>query len=315
MGYNSYNGKVYLTFKIMYNIDMITDPKELALYLAWSEGQFKDDALAQAEGINAYIEGLSGTEFGHGLRLEGRRIVSAYRKATEYLSDVEGNPVTFYHYRNMDYSKKHKADEAHPMMHFGTLSAAYAKAYQCRNVYLGNDVNDPDYYTNEKSLRAGEIGNDKAESFDGDFFLAVKAKVKNPFFMPDVGQTNFFGNRAVLYASGLFNHEEIDNELFVEEIYPCEDIAERVMQRLKERGYDSVAYINNVEDPGSLSLMILDAEQVEPHFNPQERFEGFRYEYATSTGKTIVECDKQGSVAVSRSSEPHPHMAVFKNSL
>jgi hypothetical protein len=128
--------------------------------------------------------------------------------------------------------------------------------------------------------------------------IAARIKSNSPYFIPDIGQTQYFQNRAVLYACGLFEEAEVDRDLFDQDGFPQRDIDEKVMNRLRERGHDAIGYLNDIEDPGSLSLIILDKAQAESVSSESNQFPGFRYRFGSLGSEQIIECDPLRNVRI-----------------
>lgn len=260
--------------------------------------QPKDEALAQAEDIRSQLLQLEGYDFGNGFSFQNGQLQLSQKTSEDgFLLGDNGEPVTLFHYRNLTNSTIPDNTDIHPLMHFGTLQAAYARAVYRRNLFENRPINN-DTVNSEEFRLTTRFDHDAGQTYEGEVFFAVRAKIQNPFYMPDIGQTQFLRNRAVLYSSDLFTEEEIDTELFDEEGQWVENIDELVVNRLKERGYDSLAYVNYSEDPGSLSFVILDTNQIEAGAGKDAQYTGFRYRYGHHGDTKIVEGDEEGNISV-----------------
>ena len=67
---------------------------------------------------------------------------------------------------------------------------------------------------------------------------------------------------------------------------------------MRDRGHDSIGYLNDIEDPGSLSLIILDKQQAESVNIDKIDFPGFRYKFGPADSSSIVEADKEKNIQI-----------------
>lgn len=258
--------------------------------------QPKRQALGQAEFIKAKLQGFEGQDLGFGLVYNKGALIHKFDETSPYFLDENREPLTLFHYRNLSSVTKPGNADFHDLMHFGTLRAAYSRAFSKRLSQNGQMFSEQllntEVFNKSASLPIGNAG-----TFGEESLFAVNVQAKKPFFIPDIGQSFYFRNRAVLYACGLFEESDVD-DLFDEEDYPLSDIDQQVMLHLRERGYDSVAYLNYIEDPGSLSLLILDKNQLKSVQPINTEFPGVRYRFGPREETKIVEYNGEGNVQI-----------------
>ena len=123
-------------------------------------------------------------------------------------------------------------------VHFGTLKAAH-------------DIKIVD-----------ESGEGAQEGFS---IYPLRARIRNPLALWDLGNWGVEKMRGALVASGKFSQREVDNaaELGIPGIRAL----------LDRKGYDAIKYINTVEDVGSTSYMVWHPEQLR---SPWADFDPFR---------------------------------------
>lgn len=268
-----------------------------------SEVKIKD--LENARIIRQQIDTLQGTDLGNGLFIDRNRILSEFRRSsTQYFCNGQGEPLTVFHYRNLLNASKPGNTDYHSLMHFGTLTASCSRAFVQRSWSIGSEISD-DYIGTDNFRLCSNFNEQTGQIFAGEYFLPVRPKINAPFLMADIGQTQFLRNRAVLYASGLFTEKEIDAHLFDANGTPHPDIDTMVTKRLMEKGYDSIGYLNDIEDPGSLSFIILHKDQAELASRAGTEYSGFRYRYGASEKSKVIDCNPQGEVQI-RSDIPSP---------
>lgn len=266
--------------------------------------QPKEKAWELAVLLREILHSVQGQDLGHGLLYENGALVSRFNdRATPYLLDKDGRPLTVFHYRNLTTDGGPDREVFHDLMHFGTLKAAHTRAFLKRSGQTSTYFSETSIGT-EAFNRCSDTPVPGESAFGKETLFAVWIKAKSPFFMPDIGQTHYFRNRAVLYASGLFSEAEVDNDLFDAKGFPQEDIDRKVVQRLKREGYDLVAYTNDVEDPDSLSFVVLDKGQIEPVCADLTAKSAFRFRFGLPGDKKIMERDSTGAVLVFSDNRP-----------
>lgn len=261
------------------------------------EPQPKQQSLRQALAIRQKLKGLEGKALGSGFILNSGHLISQFNSdSSPYVLDKDGNPATFFHYRNLSACPQPGSVDFHDLMHFGTLRAAYSRAFSRRIIHSGYQFSE-ELLSTEAFNKCARLPAQNRGDFSAEVLLAARIKAKNPFFIPDIGQSHYFRNRTVLYACGLFDEAEVDG-LFDNEDFPVEDIDRMVTARLRERGCDSIGYTNNIEDPGSLSLIILDRRQAEKVTIESVNSPGVRYRFGPLGETKIVEYDGKGGMKI-----------------
>lgn len=259
--------------------------------------QDREANLELSKSIKTKTEALNGQDLGYGLVLEHGVLTSRFSGASSTQQPAQTiQEMSLFHYRNLSNPSCYMNTNYHALMHFGTIESAYARAFAHRNIQLFGDNFTEDKLGTDAFKLSTTFMHHMDYNFGAESFMPVRPVIRNPFYMPDIGQTQYLQNRAVLYACGLFTEKEVDEYLFTADGYVVDDIDQRVMARLKERGYDSIAYINNIEDPGSLSFIILDTEQVRFGTSGQPRYKGFRYLYMDGDNEKILEQNAAGDI-------------------
>lgn len=267
--------------------------------------QPREDALKEAASIRHQLQALEGRELGHGLVFHGGALVSSFPDDNSpYLPDDNGQPATFFHYRNLSTVAQPGSEDFHDLMHFGGLRAAHSRAFSKRLLQGGDQQFSEKLLCTDRFNQCVHTPVQRGSDFGNETIFSVKLKAKNPYFIPDIGQTDYFRNRAVLYASGLFDEDEVDADLFDGKGMPQDDIDSKVLQRLRDRGYDCVAYLNEIEDPDSLSLIILSKDQAEPVPLEETAYPGFRYRFGPPGSTQVVECDPQKNIRIVDTAPP-----------
>lgn len=259
--------------------------------------QPKQQALEQATIIKEALRRFEGQDLGLGLVYNNGALNPKFNNETSpYFTAENGNPLAFFHYRNLSTVTPPNNAEFHDLMHFGTLRAAYSRAFSKRLAQNGHQFSEKLLGT-ETFNRCASLPIQNTNDFGEEVLFAAKIQAKKPFFIPDIGQSSYFKNRAILYACGLFEESEVD-DLFDEKDFPVDNIDQKVTSRLREMGYDSIAYMNNIEDPDSLSLIILDKQQAEPISVENTASPGVRYRYGLPGNTRIVEYQSTGEVQI-----------------
>jgi hypothetical protein len=119
---------------------------------------------------------------------------------------------------------------------------------------------------------------------DAATMYPLKVDVKNPFEIDDVGRNHKVQDVADAMAeAGLINGEEwwsivdkavIDFSTGAEDLAASQPAWERAREILAESGYDSLSYVNSVEDAGSEVIMPLYQDQVRgrwAQFDPDKK--------------------------------------------
>jgi hypothetical protein len=262
------------------------------------EPQLKQESLEQAIAIKKTLDNLEGKDLGSSLVFNNGSLLSRFDdEVSPYLLGEGAEPITVFHYRNLSTVDQPGNAEFHDLMHFGTLRAAHSRAFSKRLEQNGLQFSEELLLTKVFN-QSVDVPIELNSEFGDEMIIAAKIQAKSPFFIPDIGQQQYFKNRAVLYACGLFEVAEVDNDLFDEEGFPKEDIDQKVIQRLRDRGHDSIGYLNDIEDPGSLSLIILDKQQAESVNIDKIDFPGFRYKFGPADSSSIVEADKEKNIQI-----------------
>jgi hypothetical protein len=267
--------------------------------------QPKEEALSLARKIQSNLSKLQGENIGYGFVYDqGSLKPNNTDKDSIYLSDNNSNAITLFHYRNISDSTYQNPYEFHDLMHFGSLRAAQSRAFSQRFLQQNNGerFSEAHVATNMFNETASSLIG-KNPTFGDEVLFSVHLKAQKPFFIPDIGQSHYFRNRAVLYASGLFEINEVDSNLFDDNGFPQEDIDQKVLDRLRDHGYDSIAYMNNIEDPGSLSFIVLGEAQIESVQMETQPFAGVRYGFGSVGGESVVEFSNDGHASIQSGKE------------
>ena len=260
--------------------------------------QPKQQALEQAVAIKQTLHELEGHDLGFGLVYHDGALIPKFDdESSPYFTGENAQPLTFFHYRNLSTTTTPANTEFHDLMHFGSLRAAHSRAFSKRLLQKGLQFSE-DASSSDIFNQCARLPVENTKDFGEEVLFSAHIQAKSPFFIPDIGQTFYFKNRAVLYACGLFEESEVDHDLFDKEGFPQDDIDLKVTMRLRDLGYDSIAYMNNIEDPDSLSLIILDKHQAIPVPSEHHSFPGVRYRFGPPEKTKIVEYNETGETRI-----------------
>lgn len=156
--------------------------------------------------------------------------------------DENGEPLVVYH------STREVFNSFQPLSHFGTADAAEERL----KAYRGDGPIDDLFGGYEPTPRTGENT------------IPVYLNIANPLEIEDTG-VDFFLSDLMEEAGVPSNEATRINKLFEEE--DATQGVNELLNAIQSEGFDGFKYINEVEDPGSISWMPLRPTQIKSIFN------------------------------------------------